>query len=460
LLQGRAAQVKRVVILGAGFSRAISDQIPLTDELGTLVMEKLDEPRYEFSDGYFEMWLSRLAEAQPDLWDHQNYENYAKFLRIADAVHAVIVERQLHVMGQEPPYCLMRLVGVMQAWKMTAITFNYDTLLEKAVAARRWLDWDRGMVVSTADIIDGLPPSVAGAAPGPDPVESFRLLKLHGSIDSYWVSGDSTGATINRWESVGYWGAPEEPDLRRRQRELPGRVPFIVPPASGKSAFYSNPLTRELWQRAAAALTSADTVTLVGYSLPATDLVTSGMLAERLAKTPTRVEVVNRSSEAVVERLKRLGISKDVITSIGGNDAVDRFVDQIEAEASRSVVPVLTHMEDNPLLLVAGDEHRVSAVIRVEHSDHVIRLITEEPSDLNQTIHPGHARESPPLSLNDLRAGIQGDSPKTLVAVLDGGLECRIVDHQKPAAFVPAGDGEWLVLSPAAAPTGAWGWRP
>jgi hypothetical protein len=35
---------KRVAVLGAGFSHAISAQIPLTDELGTVAIKKLDGP--------------------------------------------------------------------------------------------------------------------------------------------------------------------------------------------------------------------------------------------------------------------------------------------------------------------------------------------------------------------------------------------------------------------------------
>jgi hypothetical protein len=452
--------VKRAVILGAGFSRAISDKVPLTDELGTLVMSQLDEPGYDFSGGYFEMWLSRLAEPQPDLREEQNYQNYARFLRIAEALHTVIVERQLHVMAQEPPYWLMRLVGVAQAQKLTAITFNYDTLLEEAVDARRWMHWGRGIIVSAIHVLDGLPPTAVPSMPASDYVEGFRLLKLHGSIDSYWVSADSTGATINRWASLGGWGAPEAPDSRRRQRELPGRSPFIVPPAAAKSAFYSNPLTRQLWQTAAAALSAADTVTLVGYSLPATDLVNSGMLAERLTDSPTRVEVVNLDPEVVAQRLKLLGIREDVITAIDGDDAVKRFVDQLEVEASRSVTPAVASMEGNPLLMIAGDDFRMSAVIRVEPTDHAVRLITKRPADQGQAIRPDYYGEAALVGLDALRAAIRGDTSKTVVAVLDGEFECPIVDHQNWVINVGAGDGRWLVLTPAAAPTeSSWGWR-
>lgn len=450
--------MKRVVVLGAGFSHAISKQIPLTDELGTLVMKRLDQPHYDFSRGYFEMWLSRLAEPQPDLRDDQNYENYAKFLRIADAVHAVIVERQLQVMNQTPPYWLMRLVGILQAEKTTVLTFNYDTLLEKAVEARRLLDWERGIVVSTEHIINGLPSLVGGSISSADYIESFRLLKLHGSIDSHWHSGDNTGATISRWESLGSWGNPEALDVRRRQRELPGRTPFIVPPAASKSAFYNNPLTRQLWQTAAAALAEAEKVTLVGYSLPPADLVTSGMLAERLTQATTTVEVVNPFPDAVIERLETLGIGAYLTTSIGGSNAINRFVDQLEREASYRELHTLAAEDGNPLLLVAADDSRMSAVIGIEYTEDTIRLITELPSDLNYATRPLHERSEQIKSLNDLRAAIdQSYDAEAVVAALDSRHESRIVDHQELIAHIGPG---WVVLLPAAAPTKSiWGWR-
>jgi hypothetical protein len=185
------------------------------------------------------------------------------------------------------------------------------------------------------------------------------------------------------------------------------------------------------------------------------------MLAERLARSATRVEVVNRSAEAVVTRLKLLGIREDSITSIDGNDAVHRFVDKIEVEASRSVVPALMEIEGNPLLLVSTDDLRMSAVVGIESSDNVVRLITEAPSDQSHATRPEHDRESPPLSLDNLRAATHEDPSKTLVAALDDGIECLIVDLQRLVRHVGAGHGGWLVLMPAAAPVGsAWGWRP
>ncbi|MDA8063349.1 MAG: hypothetical protein M0T80_13130 [Actinomycetota bacterium] len=59
-------------------------------------------------------------------------------------------------------------------------------------------------------------------------------------------------------------------DDAERIRALPGRVPFVVPPTATKSAYLTNLVVRELWNRAFEALARADRVVLAGY--PVIDL--------------------------------------------------------------------------------------------------------------------------------------------------------------------------------------------
>lgn len=83
----------------------------------------------------------------------------------------------------------------------------------------------------------------------------------------------------------------------------PGRERMLVPPSSLKSAYYDNPVTREVWSRAYEALCSADVITLVGYSLPQTDLTTVGMLNEAAsAGNLAEIRVVNPSPTEIANR--------------------------------------------------------------------------------------------------------------------------------------------------------------
>lgn len=135
------------------------------------------------------------------------------------------------------------------------MSLNYDTLMESAIDTHVLWDVNMTQNVTSHDVLDDLPPRSAGSYRyNGQTAASMRLLKLHGSLNWYWAPNDHTGATIGRWDSAGLFGAPQREDEQGRRRSLPGRDPFIVPPATTKSDYYRNPLTRELWRRAYEAL--------------------------------------------------------------------------------------------------------------------------------------------------------------------------------------------------------------
>lgn len=312
--------MKRAVLLGAGFSHAISpDHMPLTNKLGDLVLDRLEEHgvavgRRPLAGEGFEVWLSRLAEPQPDLKPEVNLANQSLFLRVTSALHEVLLFQQQSVLEREPDWWLRRFVGALHysPAQTTLITFNYDMLVEYVTDWCRLVDGS-GTRVTLNDLrrfgptAPYVPPT--GASCGEERASSFQLLKLHWSVDSYWSPGDRTGATINRWDHGTRFQRPILPSEDSRAEVLPGRVPFLVPPAAAKSAFYDNPVSRELWQRAAAAIGEADEVALIGYSVPLTDLVTSGMLGDGLRSGNANIVIVNPDVDTVRQKLNDLGIN-------------------------------------------------------------------------------------------------------------------------------------------------------
>ncbi|MGB3412452.1 MAG: hypothetical protein WBA45_14790 [Microthrixaceae bacterium] len=276
------ASPRIVVILGAGASHAIDSRMPLTDELGGLALGSLppeEQPMYRDRIGYFEALMSRLAEDQPDLSEAENLRNRSRFRQLADAVATAIAGRQAEVLAEPMPAWLVDLCWVWHENRATIVTFNYDSLVERAAASTGLHDWDAKTNVAADDVIDRLPPFAPGPSrwgPGPMPA-TMRLLKLHGSVAWFAAPDDPSGATLARQTITG-WYPDQDVGADEIRREFPGRQPFIIPPTSAKSRFYSNPVVRQLWRDAGAALEKADEVHLVGYSMPATDLVTRGML--------------------------------------------------------------------------------------------------------------------------------------------------------------------------------------
>jgi hypothetical protein len=124
-------------VLGAGFSRAISKFMPLTDELGSACREVLPPttpgPPRELSGGFFELWLSQLAEEQPYLNTQQNLINQATFVAYSSAIAEVLEQRTDRILRDGLPGWLVSFVKAAHLTRATLATFNYDTLIECAV---------------------------------------------------------------------------------------------------------------------------------------------------------------------------------------------------------------------------------------------------------------------------------------------------------------------------------------
>jgi hypothetical protein len=354
-----------VLILGAGFSKAVYHTMPLTDDLGNLCRSEITDDRWasrfpvsDFNDGYFESWLSRIAENQPDLSEEENLYRRAMFVRISSAIGTILAECQQSAMGELSPahqLWLRNFLELAHEGQATLITFNYDTLIEAAVidlalcGPRRAAGTHASMErVGWQDVVDHIPPPPVGldsihGETGFAPerltpnvgswVPTFSLLKLHGSINWYWSPPDLTGATMNRWEYVGRFGLPFKDADLVRERLLPGRVPFIVPPAAAKSSYYQNPVVRGRWAKARAALGKADRVVLIGYSMPRTDLVFSGMFWETVGvRDDVRIEVVNPNPDPVVANLEALGVPNSrILASHKGSECVADFASEYRA---------------------------------------------------------------------------------------------------------------------------------
>jgi hypothetical protein len=298
----RSAYGRNVLVLGAGFSRAVNLAMPMNDELGNRAVARAqiaDAPM--FTDGRFESWLSRLAEPQPDLSPRRNAENRATFLAIAEAVHAEITESEQQTVVAELPPWLYRFAAAAHFDCTTLISFNYDTLIERAIAGLG-LEYISGRMgglefgVEWQHAYRGIPPYAGGSVPLGEWFDTLRLLKLHGSTHWWWVPDDVTGTSLQH----GHFD--EIPSTQRRTH--PGREPFIVPPAALKSSYFRNPIVSQLWRDAAAALQLARGVAFVGYSLPVTDLVAAGMFNDAIRDGVT--VLVANPDESVAPSIQRL----------------------------------------------------------------------------------------------------------------------------------------------------------
>lgn len=264
----------------------------------------------------FEQWLSFLIESPPWLPPAEQARNRAAFLHIADAIAKILSSRQLATVQSHDGNCpdwLSQLVDLWARHRSTVITFNYDQLVELAwISASNTQGPKRSIDLYPAP----LTPLIARTGAMPAAATSsggFRLLKLHGSI-GWWYSGPDgpPGDVVYDQGMKGSTWSSEglDPDHEMTESLVADRVPMIVPPAAVKSPYYNNSILRAMWKSAADALNSADEIVLMGFSLPQTDMLVSSMLCTNIPGH-CRITPVNPYDDIIDRICTTFGIEPD-----------------------------------------------------------------------------------------------------------------------------------------------------
>lgn len=448
-----------VVILGAGFSRALSARMPLTDELGQLVLAALPDsragdqaPAFSTRGLTFETWLSWLATRQPYETEGEFFNNQGHFSEIQSVIGEVLRSAQTEAEADLPSW-FGALVDILHNSQAGVITMNYDTLVESAFGRKAYTD-GAGHSLSQQDIVAGFPNGSGVFQAGYHGFwqrPTFRLHKLHGSVDWYSLPGDPTGGTLERIQT---------PTDGREDRDMAawigGRSEFIVPPTSSKSEYFDNPTTRFIWRQSFEKLRTADRVILVGYSLPTTDTAIASMISRALEASESTVTVVDPRATDVQERLVALGIRPDRIELVDGRDSVAQFVARESEAASANLLNQLrdtTAARSSSPLAVGWNYSTVAPVRSVGHNpngDVVLRV--DGFASIGELVHPRVAalddRSATRVAVAaDLVA--EGASSGTLV-VTDGHSEWFVGSELE--GVLPASDDaladRWLALRP------------
>lgn len=345
MADGRA---RPVYVLGAGFSRAISESMPLTDELGSAVQQTLG---LTWPSGHesmsFEEKLTLLSTPLPFLEGYRNTQRRAQAEQITAALADELDTRGADATSGAAPLWLLQLVSLWNDEQATVLTFNYDTLVEQAVTTLH------PPVLGSSSSGESAASTVHGSQivyPAPTAVgirtfrdqdgpsgESFQLLKLHGSLNWFWSLGD--GSTVVRQPYIQGFGEAAD----NAGSELAGVRTldrFLVPPVLSKDSYYNVNLVHMLWRSAYEAVRAASRLTIMGYSMPAGDRIAAELLRELRPDTP--VDIVNRTVGDTSDPTSPAGRAASLEFMVEGQyqgaDAVADYVSARVSDAANSLV--------------------------------------------------------------------------------------------------------------------------
>ena len=294
---------------------------------------------YKYADGNVESLLSYYAIRSPSDDSIEALRKHRVTAILERRIGEYLWTQELHgAIGKLDPYFAaidglnqngVKLVAKWRKQRSHVLTANYDMLVERMDGAM----WNNVALSLYPIAITSARSRGGGDSHGLASSDSLTLYKLHGSISWYKSADESSSSPI-------YGVSGEDPmfDVDGKPvgdlKMVGDKRRFIVPPVLDKSTLLSHESICNLWWQAKEyALSRADSLYVIGYSLPETDvamrtLLWEGRRSDKGAVLPKIPLYVVDRNPCVVKRYKNmLGAYYDVNkTYAGGDDAFDRFV--------------------------------------------------------------------------------------------------------------------------------------
>lgn len=249
----------------------------------------LETERNRHRDGHIdiERLMTRLHELMPYDYGNNSTDQFAFLL--SELNRAFLRRIQDALDGTKVVGTIVDFAHHCAAIDATCVTFNYDDFLDAALyATDHWNPyWGYGFFCRPSAN------TVSEFSQGPNSSDLI-LLKLHGSVNWWprlgYTKPFALDAIVHHhgWEgSIRHLYYRHDVVARHLESE-----PVIVPPVLSKSDLVAQPVLRLVWSLAHEHLSTADSVTFIGYSLPPADTAARVLFEEALADLPPQAVTV------------------------------------------------------------------------------------------------------------------------------------------------------------------------
>lgn len=329
-----------VYILGAGFSKAISSCMPLTNDLGKLAAQRLSDNPYDAYSAHadnpsFEQWLSLMSTDLPFLDTSINLNRRSWTMKFINEIGSILNEKVDSICQQQCPLWLKQFVHILTAEKAKIITFNYDTLLEIAINTEKPVASLDNKRIIADEIVFPRPLNVSNIHTWGDLAtltpysKAIQIIKPHGSLNWYRDADvHQNGINIYRLRERREFGNTQQAlSFAEEREEMTGMEYFLIPPSSNKAPYYAQSLNHRVWYAAFNALQKATRLIIIGYSFPETDFMVNEMMRQG-GDNIRHITIVDIVSSSIRNRIVSLfsSLSNENIQTIDGEKSVEEYV--------------------------------------------------------------------------------------------------------------------------------------
>lgn len=307
---------KKVIVLGAGFSKALCSSMPLIKDL----LENIEE------DSLLKNFVSTAKAKLHDYFDVENCASYILsreiFFSDKEDIEFYTLRKEMlkHIYTEmkncEPDLDKMDIMGKFLCYcykeNILLVTFNYDLFIEKI--CKNSGECGKFEVKYGINLNEDPYQESAKIDCGDLDEKKIELLKLHGSFN--WFS-------MSKYDNadIGDVISLEQNDINEIFIE---DVPFFVPMSNTKHKYFAGNFYKLLWKKMKYYIDNAEELDFIGYGFPKTDF--DNLLLFSSYKEKVKNIVISETLEDN-ETKKRLG--KIFSNAKVHTDGAIKYIEQI-----------------------------------------------------------------------------------------------------------------------------------
>ncbi|MBU3182038.1 SIR2 family protein [Clostridium psychrophilum] len=308
---------KKVIVLGAGFSKALCSSMPVIKEL----FENTEE------NSMLNSFVKRAKEKLNDYFDVENCVSYILsreiFFTDKEDIEFYTLRKEIlkHIYNEmkscEPDADKLDTMGKFLCYcdeeNILLVTFNYDLFIEKIC---KRINGCGNFAVKYGIKLNQDPYQEGTKIDGGDLGDkNIELLKLHGSFNWFSMS-KSDNADIDDIISVEQDGINEI---------FIDDVPFYVPMSNTKYKYFAGNFYKLLWKKMKYYLDNAEVVDFIGYGFPKTDFDNLMLFSSYKEKVKNIVIYKSLEDKQTKKRLEKIFSSAQVHTD-GTINYIERII--------------------------------------------------------------------------------------------------------------------------------------